>query len=159
MSVTLGFDALHSHHGHDNMESFRLPGAPAEGPSERPTFWLSHSVCFSSWQLSVMQNLLRISVFIHSELSPTRVISLCQSHLSLGSERSWALGLWGSVWISSRRHPSHCFCSPLAPSSGKLWKINEGRFTASSLKWEAFTRSFPSFRVPCSSVTLRLFWL
>ena len=33
----MDFEALHSHHGHDYMESFRLPAAPAKGPSGRQT--------------------------------------------------------------------------------------------------------------------------
>lgn len=141
------------------MYSFRLPDAPAKAPSKRPTSWVYHSVYSLSWKLSLMQHLLRISVFIHSEQKPTWVISLCQSHLSLASERSWAVGLGGSVWVSSHCHLVHCFCITLAPSSGKLCKIKKEWFTARRLtiSLDAFSGCF--YGGPYKSVKIYILYI
>lgn len=79
---------------------------------------IQHCV-WGQW-LFIMQHLLKISPFAHSELKLTWVITLCQSHVSLSSKRSWAVGIWASFSISSQWHLIYYIYCILLPPSGNL---------------------------------------
>lgn len=129
-----------TNHGH--IESFRLPGAPEKDPSER---LYDCSIQCGLWAVSSLSLSFRICwgfFFFFFWFSYIQNYSLHESSVCvraifpLGSERSWAVGLWGCVWIGSQWHLIHCFCNTLAPSSGKILKIDDDWTTARSLKVE-----------------------
>lgn len=89
---------------HDDMESFRPPDAPSERSTGEIVACRAFHALAALFKCSVCWRCL----FLYIQSRTLHKSSVCvRAIFPLGSERSWAVGLGGSVWVSSQWHRSY----------------------------------------------------